>query len=269
MIYLLTLSDKEWLIISDIILNINSTNDEEMRMSFLKKLEGAVPFDIATFFIGSNAENQKTLITPIVYKHPFERISNPNDLFSEYENIQKGDYGNWAYWLPNSTVFRDTDILSDSIRKDTDIYKKIYSPVGMHYGCVLNIVYDNILLGVVCLYREKGSSDFSDRDVFILNYIKPHLTYRMYQLHPQGKNQINLKGTIFKEYNLTQREFEIIILICKGYSNKEISENLFICEDTVKKHLQHIYKKININCRSKLIRIFTEKNYKLSTFNYF
>lgn len=264
-----TLSDEEWFIISDIILNINATNEEEMRMSFLKKLEGAVPFDNATFFIGSNAENQKTLINPIVYKHPYQKVSNPNDLFNEYDKIQNGDYGNWAYWLPNSTVFRDSDLMPDSIRENTEVYKKIYSPVGMHYGCGINMVYDNILLGIVCLYREKGKQDFTDNDVFKLNYIKPHLTHRMYQLHPQGKNQINIRGIIFKEYNLTQREFEIIILICKGYSNNEISENLFISEDTVKKHIQHIFKKMDINSRSKLVKIFTEKNYKLSTFNYF
>ncbi len=259
-IALSTLTDKECLIVSDIILTINATSDDKMRMLFLKKLEGAIPFDSAVFYIGSNAENQKKLINPIFYKHPYQRVNNPNDLFNEYNKIQNSDYGNWVYWLPNSTVFRDSDMLPNSIRENTEMYKKIYSPLGMHYGCGITLIYDNTFLGIACLYREKGHPDFTDKDVFILNYIKPHLTHRLYQLHPQGQYQLNSKETICKEYNLTQREFEIITYICKGYSNKEISKNLFFSEETVKKHIQHIFSKMNVNSRTKLIRKCTEEH---------
>jgi DNA-binding NarL/FixJ family response regulator len=46
---------------------------------------------------------------------------------------------------------------------------------------------------------------------------------------------------------LTPREKEIFALLCKGLVNKEISNALNICERTVKYHLEHIYKKFNLN----------------------
>ena len=44
---------------------------------------------------------------------------------------------------------------------------------------------------------------------------------------------------------LTGREKEIIGLVAKGSTNKEIADELFISEETVKKHLQNIFKKLN------------------------
>ncbi|MGJ7910374.1 response regulator transcription factor [Neobacillus sp. LXY-1] len=250
---------------SDIILTINTASDDEMRMSFLKKLEGVIHFSCGVFYMGSNTDNQKKLINPTFYKHPYQKVSNPNDLCNEYNKFQNRDYGNYMYWLHNSIVYRDSDMLPNSvIPESTEMYQKIYSPLGMHYGCGITLIYDKVFLGEVILFREKGHPDFTDKDLFILNYLQPHLTHRMYQLHPQGKYQINAKGTICKEYGLTQREFEIITLICKGYSNKEISMSLFISEETIKKHTQHIFSKMNVKSRSKLIRKCTEEQFKLN-----
>lgn len=48
---------------------------------------------------------------------------------------------------------------------------------------------------------------------------------------------------------LTQREMEILNLLGSGFSNMEISENLFVSENTVKSHLYNIFKKIDVNNR--------------------
>lgn len=51
--------------------------------------------------------------------------------------------------------------------------------------------------------------------------------------------------------SLTKREMEILIKISKGLSNKEIGQELYISEKTVKNYISHIFKKININDRVK------------------
>lgn len=48
---------------------------------------------------------------------------------------------------------------------------------------------------------------------------------------------------------LTQREMEILNLLGSGFSNSEISESLFVSENTVKSHLYNIFKKIEVNNR--------------------
>lgn len=52
---------------------------------------------------------------------------------------------------------------------------------------------------------------------------------------------------------LTPRESEIIKLILKGHTNKEIGEELFISHHTVNEHLKRIFRKLNVNSRIKLI----------------
>jgi DNA-binding CsgD family transcriptional regulator len=47
-------------------------------------------------------------------------------------------------------------------------------------------------------------------------------------------------------YNLTEHEIEIIILIAEGYSNKQIGEKLFISHRTVDPHRTNLMNKLNV-----------------------
>jgi two-component system, NarL family, nitrate/nitrite response regulator NarL len=49
--------------------------------------------------------------------------------------------------------------------------------------------------------------------------------------------------------NLTNREYEIISLIAKGQSNKLIARELDISDGTVKVHVKHLLKKLNLRSR--------------------
>jgi len=56
---------------------------------------------------------------------------------------------------------------------------------------------------------------------------------------------------------ISSREREIIALLLRGYRNREIGESLNIAEITVKKHLSHIYRKLEVKNRFDLIRILS------------
>jgi len=45
----------------------------------------------------------------------------------------------------------------------------------------------------------------------------------------------------------TSREKEVLELIVKGYTNKDIAKNLSISEHTVKAHKEKIYSKMNVH----------------------
>lgn len=49
---------------------------------------------------------------------------------------------------------------------------------------------------------------------------------------------------------LTKREREILVLIAKGYINKEIAQHLSISEKTVKNHISNLFKKIDVSDRT-------------------
>lgn len=46
---------------------------------------------------------------------------------------------------------------------------------------------------------------------------------------------------------LTRREKEILDLLAKGHLVREIAQELFTAQDTVRKHLYHIYEKLHVN----------------------
>lgn len=57
---------------------------------------------------------------------------------------------------------------------------------------------------------------------------------------------------------LTPRETEILHLVAKGMSNREIATNLSISEYTVKNHMKNIFHKLHLENRSQLVRYVYE-----------
>lgn len=58
---------------------------------------------------------------------------------------------------------------------------------------------------------------------------------------------------ILIQKGLSNRESEVAELVSKGLSNKEVANQLFVTEKTVKFHLTNIYKKMNVKSRAQLI----------------
>lgn len=58
---------------------------------------------------------------------------------------------------------------------------------------------------------------------------------------------------ILIQKGLSSREAEVAELVTKGLSNKEVANQLFVTEKTVKFHLTNIYKKMNVKSRAQLI----------------
>lgn len=57
---------------------------------------------------------------------------------------------------------------------------------------------------------------------------------------------------VSQKVQLTKKEIEILECICDGLTNKEIANKLFICEQTVKSHCNHLFKKFGVTSRLKL-----------------
>lgn len=60
-------------------------------------------------------------------------------------------------------------------------------------------------------------------------------------------------------YNLTTREIDIVKLISEGYSNKEISNKLFLAESTVKNHISTILDKLELRDRTQIAVFYLKK----------
>lgn len=79
----------------------------------------------------------------------------------------------------------------------------------------------------------------------------------LYKRYRHSKDQILKKNFLSQVPVLTQREREIALLACKGLTNKEIGERLFISTNTVKMALKNIFIKLDINNRALLKQFFS------------
>jgi len=57
---------------------------------------------------------------------------------------------------------------------------------------------------------------------------------------------------------LTFREKDVVALAAKGATNKEIARSLYISEHTVKVHMRHILRKLNIHTRRQAMNVLSE-----------
>lgn len=71
-------------------------------------------------------------------------------------------------------------------------------------------------------------------------------------------SQLNLPQE--NDYNLSQREKEVLQLLVNGFSYKMIAGEMFIALDTVRSHIRKIYEKMHVNSKSEAVaKAFREK----------
>ena len=82
-------------------------------------------------------------------------------------------------------------------------------------------------------------------------------TYQYLFLSPVNASA-GLNELFVTTYHITRREREIIEYLLKGYSNLQIAKALYISATTVKNHIYHIYRKVDVANRMQLVRKITE-----------
>lgn len=68
------------------------------------------------------------------------------------------------------------------------------------------------------------------------------------------------KKTVKRKNNITSREAEILELLAEGARDRDIAEKLGIAENTAKKHMQNILRKLHVNNRSAAVKKFKNKD---------
>ena len=61
-------------------------------------------------------------------------------------------------------------------------------------------------------------------------------------------------NAIFEHYGITKRERQIVQEVCRGKTNQQIADTLYISLQTVKDHTHRIYSKMGIKSRIQLVR---------------
>jgi DNA-binding CsgD family transcriptional regulator len=71
-------------------------------------------------------------------------------------------------------------------------------------------------------------------------------------------DRFTLNQPRLRELGITPRELEILELIARGLSNREIAEQLFVSENTVKTHSSRLFDKLSARRRTQAVQLGKE-----------
>jgi len=122
------------------------------------------------------------------------------------------------------TIFEEEDKILDSIKAGAK-------------GYILKNTKPDLLLEQILSARAEGSP------------ISPTVARRI--LNEIRREGMNRQAT---DYKLTPREQEVLKDIVDGLTYKELAERHHIAGSTAKKHILHIYQKLNVSSKAEIVR---------------
>lgn len=245
-----TLETNDWMILNSIIYKIHTTEDSDlMRQQLLEQLKMVLDFDSADFYLASGEEDRR-LVKPVTYNCEEEMLG--------YEELEAGK---GITYTGKSIVYRETDMVSEEERVQSEYYNKVYRPNNWHYSLQMVLGRNKEFLGVITFYRTIGKDNFQYDDIFIMDMLKDHIAYRLYRDNREHGNAAEKMtiSEVTEKYELTKREHTILKMLLEGKDNTGICEELEISVNTLKKHILNIYRKLGIKNRVQMFKMIKEK----------
>ena len=79
-------------------------------------------------------------------------------------------------------------------------------------------------------------------------------------LHKKSQSSEDINHKKIEELDISKREYEVLLGISEGLSNKEIGEKLFISESTIKTHVSNLLSKLHAKRRTQALQIAKDLN---------
>lgn len=127
----------------------------------------------------------------------------------------------------------------------------MYSDQSYYYEMIKAGVSGFVLKEATTDELEKAINDVINNESFF----SPKLLQQVILHIPELRS----KQDLVKKLDITDRELDVLKLICKGMTNNEISEELFLSPKTIETHKTRLLKKTNTRNSTSLI-VFAFKN---------
>lgn len=224
-------------------------NQKEFSVQAIKKIVALIPYDQARIYYINDNE--------LIYDEYLVGVNKrwPHLYYEYYSKINNGRYS----LFPNSTnrlhgiITQQQKFFRDWTNHEKDEFFYDYiKPQGIRYSCGFAL-YDlnNTRKAILFLDRTSGKI-FTDKELYILDIIQLHLNNLHKNFYVNASDYYE-NCRFNTESQLTIREAEIMGLLVKGVTPKNISKKLSISLTTVYKHIAHIYEKINVSTRQELL----------------
>jgi len=150
------------------------------------------------------------------------------------EAVEKGKerYPNSKYLM--LTIFDEDEKIFNAIKAGADGYLLKDEPV------------EKIKEAIINLLNDEGAP------------MSPSIARRALNLLMNSKVELSQKNLPEKtnDYNLTDREKEVLTFLVEGMEYKEIGMKMNVSPNTIRNHISNIYKKLHVTSKTQAIRVF-------------
>lgn len=249
------LQESEWILLNELAYNVAFIYDYlEMQSYFLRNVQLLISHDASLFASLRDDKSGFKLVDLAAQGLSGEQT----DTWGK--SIVEDEYTKWVVQSARSQSFLESRLFLAERRQKSDFYRDFYEPCGLFYGLGLCIVFREQPLGFLHFLRKSSSGDFQTRDLFVLDQLQKHLSYRLaYEKNKGDARYFYAKGYFEKlcnAYKLTMRERELFQFAIQGCTNAEIGEQMNISVHTVKKHFSSLYEKMGVHNRVQLLQCF-------------
>ncbi|MGN0161024.1 MAG: helix-turn-helix transcriptional regulator [Lachnospiraceae bacterium] len=247
----------QFLVINDLVYEMyNWRSLDDIKENFFQRLKIIIPFSYASILLKKNDNPEDiTLCNPICYPDYFIEAE---EAYLAYEKPE-ADYMIWNLYARESKLLRASDILDEETRLGSPLYQICYRKFDVYDDMQFTIVFNGKLLGLLTLYRTRVDGIFSTEDMFFLRALGMHLNSVMHQMldtsstfHISDEKHLS---EMKQRFRLTGREVEILSHLYRFETNAEIADALGIRENTLQKHLQNLFRKLNVTSKWEVLRL--------------
>lgn len=233
----------------DVVRQLNDDPDDEVTRASLAALERLVGCDMAGVIASDHVARRLTginLTSPersLLGRPGFAAMVARHPAFTAYRSGK----------LPMGTSVALTDLADLPTLRRLPLYTDVYRPRGTadQLLCVVGL---NGRIGNVLMFN-RSRPGFSRRDHEIVDLLAPHLSQVLARRKRNAALRVatRLAGESLTSLPaLTPREREVAAHVAEGATDREIARSLVISPRTVQKHLEQIYRKLDLTNRGGL-----------------
>jgi DNA-binding CsgD family transcriptional regulator len=138
-----------------------------------------------------------------------------------------------------TTVTAISDFHSDRQFHATAMYRECFRLEGVERMLTLCLPSQPGRVPRLLFFRGAGS-DFSPRDRGLLTLLRPHLD-QAFRAQARRRRPVP---------ELTARQWQLLRFVAAGYTNGQIGRRMSITEATVRKHLEHVFGRLQVTSRT-------------------
>jgi len=140
-------------------------------------------------------------------------------------------------WSGSGAAVRRSDLHTDPEFRRLPTFEAVFAPLNARRQLVVGVQPDEQRR--VAVVFNRAAPDFTQHDVAVAEALRPRI----------GRALGRFGGSSLRREKVSPREADVLDLLCRGLTDRQIATRLGISPRTVDKHLEHAYVKLGVRCR--------------------